>query len=134
MARSIRFIGWSTAFFSIIIILYEISNLLTNPMKEVSMVFQLLPQGKNGMDAITDLNQYSRMWSVYTIIYFWFVFFWINSVYPLPGNRQIDARNCLLGRNGKRLCRFISELYALEANANRSVKYHRYFGYGFRES
>ena len=75
MSRSVRLIGWSTAFFSIIIILSEISNLFTNPMKEVSMVFQLLPQGKNGMDALSDFNQYSRMWSVYTIIYFWFVFF-----------------------------------------------------------
>jgi hypothetical protein len=75
MSRSVRYIGWSTAFFSIIIILSEISHLLTNPMEQINMVFQMIPQGKNGMDAITDLNQYSRMWSVYTIIYFWFVFF-----------------------------------------------------------
>jgi hypothetical protein len=75
MSRSVRLIGWSTAFFSIIIILSEISHLLTNPMEQVRMVFQIMPQGNSGIDAITDLNQYSRMWSVYTILYFWFVFF-----------------------------------------------------------
>jgi hypothetical protein len=75
MVRSVRIIGWSTALLSIIIILSEFSNLLTNPMEQVSMVFQMFPQVKSSMDVMTDIFQYSRMWSVYTIIYFWFVFF-----------------------------------------------------------
>jgi hypothetical protein len=75
MSRSVRFVGWSTAFFSIIMILFEISHLLSNPMDQISTVFQMIPQAKSGIDAIAELNLYSRMWSVYTIIYFWFVFF-----------------------------------------------------------
>jgi hypothetical protein len=75
MSRSIRIIGWSTALFSIIIILSEISNLLTDPMEQFNMVFNMFPQAKSGMDAMTDIFQYSRIWSVYTILYFWFVFF-----------------------------------------------------------
>jgi hypothetical protein len=35
----------------------------------------MLPQAKSGMDSVTDIFQYNRIWSVYTILYFWFVFF-----------------------------------------------------------
>jgi len=75
MSRSIRIIGWSTALFSIIIILSEIFNLLTNPMEQLNMVFNIFPQAKRSMDAMTDIFQYNRIWSVYTIMYFWFVLF-----------------------------------------------------------
>ena len=75
MSRSVRFIGWSTAFFSIIMILSEISHVLSDPLDQIKMILQIIPHGKSGMDAIAELNQYSRMWSVYTIVYFWFVFF-----------------------------------------------------------
>jgi hypothetical protein len=75
MSRSIRIVGWSTALFSIVIILSEFSNLTTNPMDQLSMVFQMFPQAKSSMDTMTDIFQYNRVWSVYTILYFWFVFF-----------------------------------------------------------
>jgi hypothetical protein len=74
MSRSVRMIGWSTALFSIMIILSEFSNLLTDPMEQFNMVFQMFPKAKSGMDAMTDIFQYSRIWSVYTILYFLFVF------------------------------------------------------------
>jgi len=74
MLRSIRILGWSTAIFSVIIILSDISNLLTNPMDQLNMAFQMFPQAKSSMDSMTDLFQYSRIWSVYTILYFLFVF------------------------------------------------------------
>jgi len=75
MFRSVRIIGWSTALFSVIIILSEFSNLLTNPMEQFNMVFKMFPQAKSSMDSMTDIFQYSRIWSVYTILYFLFVFY-----------------------------------------------------------
>ena len=79
MYRSVRIIGWSTALFSVIIILLEISNLLTNPTEQLHMVIQMIPQAKGGMDAMMDLFLYSRIWSVYTILYFSFVF--VGAIY-----------------------------------------------------
>jgi hypothetical protein len=73
MSRSIHILGWSTALFSIIIILSEFSNLLTNPMEQFNVVFQMFPQAKGSMDAMTDIFQYNRIWSAYTILYFCFV-------------------------------------------------------------
>jgi hypothetical protein len=73
MSRSIRVIGWSTAIFSIIIILSEFSNLLTNPMEQFNIVFQMFPQAKGSMDAMTEIFQYSRIWSAYSVLYFCFV-------------------------------------------------------------
>jgi hypothetical protein len=74
MSRSIRIVGWSTALFSIIIILSEVSNLLTNPMDQFKMVFNMFPQAKKGIEGLTDLFQYSRFWSIYMILYFLYVF------------------------------------------------------------
>jgi hypothetical protein len=74
MSRSIRIIGWSTALFSIVIVLSEASNLLMNPMEQFNMVLKMFPQAKSNMDAMTDMFQYSRIWSVYIILYFLFVF------------------------------------------------------------
>jgi hypothetical protein len=74
MSRSVRIIGWSTALFSIAIILSEVPNLLTNPMDQFKMVFNMFPQAKKGMDGMTDLFQYSRLWSIYMILYFLYVF------------------------------------------------------------
>ena len=75
MLRSIRIIGWSTALFSIVIILSEFFNLLSDPMEQLNMVFKMFPQVKGGTDVIADMFQYNRIWSIYTIFYFWFVFF-----------------------------------------------------------
>jgi hypothetical protein len=74
MSRSVRIIGWSTALFSIVIILSEVSNLMTNPMDQFKMVFNMFPQAKTGLDTMTDLFQYSRLWSIYMILYFLYVF------------------------------------------------------------
>jgi hypothetical protein len=74
MSRSVRIIGWSTALFSVVIILSDVTNLLTNPMEQVNMVFEMFPQAKGGTDAITEMFQYSRIWSVYSILYFLYVF------------------------------------------------------------
>jgi hypothetical protein len=75
MSRSIRIIGWSTALCSMVIILSEFSSLLTNPMEQLSVVFQMFPQAKNSMDTMADTFLYNRIWSVYTILYFWFVLY-----------------------------------------------------------
>jgi hypothetical protein len=74
MSRSIRIIGWSTALFSIIIILSEVSNLSTDPMEQLNIVFNIFPHAKSGMEAMADMFLYNRIWSVYTILYFTFVF------------------------------------------------------------
>jgi hypothetical protein len=43
-------------------------------MEQLDMVFKMFPQAKSGMDTLTAIFQYSRVWSVYTILYFLFVF------------------------------------------------------------
>ncbi len=75
MSRSVRIIGWSTVIFSIIIILSEFSNLFSDPIEQLNAVFQMFPQAKSRMETVTEVMQYDRIWSVYTILYFWFVFF-----------------------------------------------------------
>jgi hypothetical protein len=75
MSRYVRIIGWSTALFSIIIILSDFSNLLSNPMEQLQMVFDMLPQTRSGTNAFADMFQYNRIWSVYSIVYFSFVLF-----------------------------------------------------------
>ena len=70
MPRSISIIGWSTILFSIIIILTEFFSLLSNPMGQLNVLFSMFPQAQNGMKSVTDLFQFNRVWSVYTIFYF----------------------------------------------------------------
>jgi hypothetical protein len=74
MTRSVRIIGWSTALFSIVIILSDIVSVMTDPMDQLNMVFNMFPQAKSGTDGIRQLFQYSRMWSIYSILYFTYVF------------------------------------------------------------
>ena len=64
MIDPFNMIGWSTALLSITFILSEFSNRLTNPMEQFNMIFQMLPQVKSSMNAMTDIVQYSRIWSV----------------------------------------------------------------------
>ena len=75
MSRSVRIIGWSTAIFSIIIIFSEFMSLFENPMEQLNIFSKMLPQAKSLTDTIANVFQYNRIWSVYTILYFWFVFF-----------------------------------------------------------
>jgi hypothetical protein len=43
-------------------------------MEQLTMVFKMFPQAKSGTDAIAEMFQYSRIWSVYLILYFLYVF------------------------------------------------------------
>jgi hypothetical protein len=43
-------------------------------MEQFNMVFKMFPQAKSGTDAIAEMFQYSRIWSVYSILYFVYVF------------------------------------------------------------
>jgi hypothetical protein len=70
MPRSVSVIGWSTILFSIIIILTEFFGLLSNPMEQLNVLFSAFPQARNGMESMTPLFQYNRIWSFYTILYF----------------------------------------------------------------
>ena len=91
MVRSVRIIGWSTALLSIIIILSEFSNLLTNPMEQVSMVFQMFPQVKSRHGCNDGyISIQPHVVGLYNYIFLVCVV-WINPIYPLSGNRQNDA-------------------------------------------
>jgi hypothetical protein len=70
MTRSISVIGWSTILFSIIIIFSEFFSLLSNPLEQLNPIFNMLPQARISMESMTDLFQYDRIWSIYTILYF----------------------------------------------------------------
>jgi hypothetical protein len=43
-------------------------------MEQLNMIFAMFPQAKSGMESVTEIMQYSRIWSFYTILYFCFVF------------------------------------------------------------
>jgi hypothetical protein len=73
MPRSIFVIGWSIILFSIIIILSEFFSLLSNPMEQFAMLFSAVPQARKGMESVTILFQYNRVWSLYLILYFFVV-------------------------------------------------------------
>jgi hypothetical protein len=70
MPRSISVVGWSTILFSTIIILTEFFSLFSNPMVQLNVLFSTFPQAQNGMESVTELFQFNRMWSIYTIFYF----------------------------------------------------------------
>ena len=70
MSRSISVIGWSIILFSIIIILTEFFSVLSNPMEQLNVLFRTFPQARTGMESVTELFQYNRIWSIYTILYF----------------------------------------------------------------
>lgn len=70
MPRSISVIGWSTILFSIILILTEFFSLLSNPMEQLNVLFSTFPQARNSMESVTELFQYNRIWSIYSILYF----------------------------------------------------------------
>ncbi|RPI05911.1 MAG: hypothetical protein EHM64_04810 [Ignavibacteriae bacterium] len=70
MSRSVRIIGWSSALFSIVIILFEVSNILNDPMEQLKIVFTMFPQSKKEMALLSELFLYGRIWSIYSILYF----------------------------------------------------------------
>ncbi len=74
MSRSVSVVGWSTILVSIIIIFSEIISVSENSMmNQFNVLFSAFPQAQHGFDSMMDLFQYSRVWSVYTILYFSFV-------------------------------------------------------------
>ena len=74
MPRSISIIGWSTILISIIMILTEFYSLLSNPMEQLNVLISTFPQVRNGIESMTQMIQYNRIWSIYTIMYFIFIF------------------------------------------------------------
>jgi hypothetical protein len=74
MPRSISVIGWSTVLISIIMILTEFISLLSNPLEQFNVLINTFPQVRNGMESMTQMIQYNRIWSIYTIMYFIFIF------------------------------------------------------------
>ncbi len=74
MPRSVSVIGWSTILISIIMIFTEFISLFSNPMEQLNIVISTFPQVRNGMESVTQMIQYNRVWSIYTILYFIFIF------------------------------------------------------------
>jgi len=74
MAHSIRVIGWSTIFISIIILISELMQVSdTSTMDQYSTLLSAFPQARKEMDSLKDLFAYNRLWSIYSIFYFLFV-------------------------------------------------------------
>ena len=73
MPRSTSVIGWSIILLSTIIILTEFFSLLSDPMEQFNVLFSTFPQARNGLESVTELFQYNRLWSIYTILYFFVV-------------------------------------------------------------
>jgi hypothetical protein len=98
MPRSITVVGWSIILFSAIIILTEFSSLFSNPMEQFNALFSTFPQARNSMESITELFQFSRMWSIYTIFYFSIVLTGaIKFVQFRPIGRTILEITCWVG-------------------------------------
>jgi|WetSurMetagenome_2_1015567.scaffolds.fasta_scaffold47298_1 hypothetical protein len=74
MPRSIFIIGWSIVLVAIIMILTELISLLSNPMEQLNILASTFPQVRNSMESMTHMIQYNRIWSIYTIFYFVFIF------------------------------------------------------------
>jgi hypothetical protein len=71
MSRKILTIGWITVLFSIIIIFLEVTSLFENPsMGEMDSLIRSLPQVQAALDSMNDMSLYSRIWSIYMILYF----------------------------------------------------------------
>ncbi len=71
MQRSVAIVGWSTIILSIIAILVNFFGLIDNSMQALlSTLGKAYPWLNNGMDSLMDIIQYSRIWSMYTIMYF----------------------------------------------------------------
>jgi hypothetical protein len=72
---TIRIIGWCSILLSMIVILSELVSLVFyDPMNQFDQLLRTFPQLKVGaITAYTDIFQYGRLWSIYTIIFFIFV-------------------------------------------------------------
>jgi len=74
MPRSISVIGWSAVLISITMIFTEFISLLSNPIEQLNVLIGTFPQVRNSMESMTQMIQYNRIWSIYTILYFTFIF------------------------------------------------------------
>jgi hypothetical protein len=75
LAKTIRTIGWSAIAISIIAIVSESINLLHyDPLRQLVSILRMLPQQHHEeLNAPIDAFRYSRIWSIYTLLYFTFV-------------------------------------------------------------
>jgi hypothetical protein len=74
MPRSVRLVGWSTAIFSVVLILSEVFKGTTDPTEQFTLIFKMFPQTKGGTDILREMFHYNRIWSLYSIFYFLCVF------------------------------------------------------------
>jgi hypothetical protein len=72
MERSVRIVGWSTIVLSVIVILTELIGLfLGESMDQIRPLLTMLPQARTGsIQSLMEMFQYTRAWSLYTIVYF----------------------------------------------------------------
>lgn len=75
--RTIRILGWSAIIISMVVIISESASLLFyNPMGQLDFVIQSYPQlHLETLRSYTNIFQYSRIWSIYSILYFVVVLF-----------------------------------------------------------
>ncbi len=74
MSKSVHLLGWSTALISLIMILVEISTIASNPTDQVLTIEKMFPQTTGGTNVLAEMFQVDRLWSVYSLVYFLFVF------------------------------------------------------------
>jgi hypothetical protein len=70
MSQSVRLVGWASALVSMIMILWEISNIASNPMDQILMIEKMFPQTTGGTNDFVEMFQYDRLWSIYSLVYF----------------------------------------------------------------
>jgi hypothetical protein len=77
MERSVRVVGWSTIVLSIIVIVTELIGLFFGEsMSQIEPLLAMLPQARTGSyQSLLDMFQYTRAWSLHTIVYFAVVLF-----------------------------------------------------------
>lgn len=84
MSRSIRLIGWCSIIGSAIIIVFNLFS--TSTTSQLYSTFNMFPEAKEGLNALSELLFYSRIWTIYSTIYFSFVL--IGSILFVQFRRQ----------------------------------------------
>lgn len=76
MIRTVRTLGWSLIIVSIVVIISEcVSLFFYNPISQIDFLIRIFPHSHvEALETLTDMFQYSRAWSIYTILYFIAVF------------------------------------------------------------
>jgi hypothetical protein len=91
--RSIPVVGWSIIVLSGIVILMELAGLFQSTMMDrMESLLGSFPQSHAILDSMNTLFFFSRIWSVYTIIYFVFAIIgsiWFNN-YLEKGRKMLE--------------------------------------------